>query len=263
MKMKSLMATLVIMASCRTTTPPSTVKITQGIAIPEKRFPSVVLLAMRVGEGMTGTCTATFVNHTQALTAAHCLGQVDPKQPDIYHAVPEEKGLRRLTKAISFAVHPKSDRKSVDKYDLAVVNFPLESAPGVSPIIDRQPREKDKVVLVGYGDYEFFPDTNPEKAGGGAKRYGKNEIAMFDSELITIFGVPGKMDGMKQGEFSATAFGDSGGPLFIQEMLAGVTSGGNVVSNEDGAEVISNFVNLAHPESVAFLKSQGIKVSVR
>ena len=218
---------------------------------------------MRVGDGLTGTCTATFVNHHQALTAAHCLGQLDPKQPDIYHAVPEEKGLRRLTKALSFAVHPKSDKKSVNKYDLAVVNFPLETAPAVSPIIDRQPREKEKVVLVGYGDYEFFPDTNPEKAGGGAKRYGKNEIAMFDDELITIFGVPGKMEGMKQGEFSATAFGDSGGPLFIQEMLAGVTSGGNVVENEEGAEVISNFVNLAHPESQAFLKSQGIKVSVR
>jgi hypothetical protein len=248
-KILCLMATIIMLASCQTTTPPSAVKITHGVAIPEARYPSVVLLAMRVGDGLTATCTATFVNHHQALTAAHCLGQLDPKQPDIYHAVPEEKGLRRLTKALSFAVHPKSDKKSVNMYDLAVVNFPLETAPAVSPIIDRQPREKEKVLLVGYGEFE---------AGAGAKRYGKNEIAAFQEELITIAGVPGETEGMQ-----SPAFGDAGGPLFIQEMLTGVTSGGNVVSNEEGAEVISNFVNLAHPESVAFLKSQGIKVSVR
>ena len=37
LKIKSLMATIIIVTSCRTTTPPSTVKITHGIAIPEKR----------------------------------------------------------------------------------------------------------------------------------------------------------------------------------------------------------------------------------
>ncbi len=251
------------LSACKTTNPVSTQKITHGISIPESKFPSVVLLAMRAGEGLTGTCTATFVNDHQALTAAHCLGQLDSKQPDIYHAIPEAKGLKRLTKALGFVVHPKSDKNSVNQYDLAVVNFPLDTAPGISPILTRQPREKDKVVLVGYGDYEFFTDTDPEKAGGGAKRYGRNEVAMFDAEMITIFGVPGKLEGMKKGEYSATAFGDSGGPLFIDEMLAGVTSGGNVVSNENGEEVISNFVNLLHPESVEFLKSQGIRVQPR
>ncbi|HYX35605.1 MAG TPA: hypothetical protein VE954_21110 [Oligoflexus sp.] len=89
-------------------------------------------------------------------------------------------------------VHPKSDKKSVDLYDLAVVNLPLATAPAVSRLIDRKPKVQVAVVLVGYGDNEFFPDT-PETAGGGVKRYGKNEIAMFDAEMITVFGVPGKL----------------------------------------------------------------------
>ncbi|MGE0174183.1 MAG: trypsin-like serine protease [Oligoflexales bacterium] len=204
-------------------------------------FPSVVF----VHDGDGGWCTGTFVGHNVLLTATHC---IDPRRKDeIYFidtaSVPKDGDLSDFdsvkAKNIFYDGNPGGDtalamNQANELMDLAVIIFPDNSAPAASAIYPSTPPHKAaKATLVGYGLTDLPNIKNPGRAG--IKRVGQNQVVYSSPTFLQEMNLDAKMsgvlavlgnpeDGAGSPSESLASSGDSGGPLFIDNQLAGVAS---------------------------------------
>lgn len=239
----------------------SDLSITNGIAIPEEQQPSVVLLFM-MSETFQGLCTGTFVNHRQIVTAAHCVVNLDEQDPLLYYAKvgSDESGETKYAigaRALSYVAHPDYSFRisgGVNRWDLAVVNFPDNTAPAISPLAEKTPDIRDLISIVGYGDNKVFFNEYGQFAGSGAgvKRLGRNELTGNTDGMLIFGGVDREYTDLNPGTLSASGHGDSGGPLFVDGKLAGVTSGGSLFRGSNVS--FSFYVDINSNTSQAFLR---------
>jgi hypothetical protein len=237
----------------------SAVKVTNGVAIAENTFPSTILLVSMSAEGQS-ICTGTFINDSQVITAGHCVEGHSPSKPSIYYATEKGGQMVPVAQAVSFVRNPKySFAEGVSQYDLSVINFPARTAPAVTPLAEAAPEVGEEFTIVGYGNNANFLSKGVlDGAGAGVKRAGKNFISAVEEGMITFAGLTGvetaPVQGEKAGELVSSGSGDSGGPLFVNGKIAGITSGGGLSKTEDGLDVaISLYVDVNSPVSRAFL----------
>ena len=235
-------------------------KVTNGVQITNHEFPSVVLLML---EGRN-ICTGTFVNDSQIVTAAHCVYGLNTNNPDIKIVEPLQSGGRtryiEKARALNFVKNPNyrmRDNNGVNHSDLAIINFPMGTSDHDRSIAAIPPEVDQEITIVGYGNNQNFIDQNGQQSGKGAgtKRVGTNFVRMLDDGMIVFLGLTEAIGDVERGEFSASGSGDSGGPLFVDGQLAGVTSGGGVARTESGQEIsVSKYVDLNSEESQDFLR---------
>ena len=206
----------------------SDIKIANGTVIPETSYPSVVLLYDQAGS----ICTGTFVTEEIVITAAHCTmsGDVDAKgQVDLTLGIIEVEDMAAgkatlIAKSTKIYRNPEWDRngRNVNRYDLGLVYFPKGTARAVSKISQSAAQSGDDFTIVGYG----LNQTNDLSDGSssGVKRVGYNKISGVSGGFLQFTGVTKTSSG--DGSEASSSSGDSGGPLFVDGELAGVTSGG-------------------------------------
>ncbi len=231
----------------------SELSVTNGREVKEGEFPSVVLL---YDQAAGAICTGTFVTPTKVLTAAHCSmsgtvdaeGKVDLKLAIIKIADSADKKAELVATSVAVYRNPLWDKngKNVNKFDLGVVEF----APGVSKATSEFAKTAaavgDRLTIVGYGLNQNTNMNDP--ASAGIKRVGENKVASLSDGFIQFNGANKTNKG--DGTNSSAASGDSGGPLFINGKVAGVTSGGGWGGF---GSTRSLYIDLASPESKAFL----------
>ena len=239
----------------------SKVKVTNGVEVSPGAYPEVVELAMLFEDG-SARCTGTFVNATQVLTAAHCVAEVDFENPEVYVVVDaqDDNGLpqkRALGKAISVAVHPDyPNDQSIRPSDLAVVDFEEGVSLAQAELRSKPAKKGEKLTIVGYGHNLTYMDyfgLNGE--GGGLKRDGTNVVDDVADGFITFIGTPQAAEGIEPGTKALAGSGDSGGPLFIDGKLAGVTSGGGLYWAGSGYDGLSYYVDINSESSRSFLET--------
>ncbi len=246
---------------CGTSAQNSETKVTNGHEISESTFPSVVLLTiLDANDKVAGICTGTFVNDSQVVSAGHCVEGLNPADPAMAFLTKDKDGNPALLKAESFARHPNySIRLGVSAYDVSVINFPAGSAPAISPRATRSPSAGQSFTIVGYGNNvnEFDSWGRMTGSGAGKKRAGTNSVGSVSGGFINFNGLP-EADGVTtQGTLVASGSGDSGGPLFVNGQLAGVTSGGGLPSDgRGGYYATSKYVDVNSAYVKSFLSSQ-------
>lgn len=206
----------------------SEIKVANGTVIPETSYPSVVLLYDEAGS----ICTGTFVTEEIVLTAAHCTmngtvdseGKVDRTLALIEFEDQENRKAKLVAKSTKIVRNIQWDKagRNVNRYDLGLVYFPKGTAKEVSTIAGSAARSGDEFTIVGYG----LNQTNDLKDGSsaGVKRVGYNKVSNMSGGFIQFFGATKTSTG--DGTNASSSSGDSGGPLFIDGEVAGVTSGG-------------------------------------
>lgn len=242
--------------------PQSQTKVTNGLTIGEDQFPSVVLLIMETSEGQA-ICTGTFVNDHQVVSAGHCVAGLAPHNPQLVYAkvttaADGSHHYRVGARALSLVQNPQYDinaANGVNGDDLAVINFPANTAPAISRVAQTPPPIGAALTIVGYGNNRtFFENGNLTGEGSGTKRFGVNHIRAKEDGFLTFYGVPESVAGLELGALAASGSGDSGGPMFVGGQLVGVTSGGGLGETSDGLLVnVSHYVDLNSRGSRAFL----------
>lgn len=233
-------------------------KVTNGVTISGSTFPSTVLL-VTVGAQGESICTGTFVNDSQVVTAGHCVENLSKTKPNLLVATEINGRTVPFAKAVSWVRNPSyTFAQGVSPYDLAVINFPANSAPAISPIATEAPKVGEAFTIVGYGNNKNFIDNSGvlNGAGAGVKRAGSNRISQVAGGMISFAGLTGavEVEGMEPGQYVSSGSGDSGGPMFVGNKLVGITSGGGLSQTQDGIEIaISLYVDLNSPLSKQFL----------
>ncbi|MBM4250730.1 MAG: S1 family peptidase [Deltaproteobacteria bacterium] len=242
----------------------SNVKVTNGINA-TGAFPAVVALRVEYGR-ISGTCTGTFVNASQVVTAAHCvydLATMDAPASAVKFVREKADGTAEEVDATGFVHHPDfvNNPAVLNNHDIAVITFPADAAPGVVSFHTKRPIVGQQFTIVGYGlnDYDRDRYGNQVGSGGGIKRMGTNKIERIKNGMIEFTGVPTASDlEVPQGEHVASGSGDSGGPMLIDGKLVATTSGGGLVSlPKDGkfrTVKASSYVDLTLPTNHDFLK---------
>ena len=211
-------------------------KIVNGEVIPSNEWPAVVRVS--VSGTQAQQCTGTFVNERQLLTAAHCVLGTQPNEISVLTS-----GER--LEVLSYVTHPKfskQDNNGVNGFDLAVLNFAKYVSSHFVSLLQRQPAVGDQVEVVGFGVTD-----NLTLVGAGPKRKGQNTLVSAKA-LLGMVG-PASTTNAK-GENASTGKGDSGGPVFIDGVLAGVVSGAGTM----GDFSFSASVNLRSSSSQDFLQ---------
>lgn len=240
----------------------SNIKITNGRQIAESEYSSVVYIESEVAEGIA-SCTATFVNPYQVISAAHCVEGTNAKNPQIFLVKQTLLNGRpqqiRVAKALRWARDPNYNfDDGVNNLDISVISFSSNVAPAVSKITRVVPKAGDLLTIVGYGNSRNYIDSSGQFSGSGAglKRVGTNKIAGVEEGLIQFIGAPAASRDIPIGTQVLSGSGDSGGPLFINGLLAGVTSGGGYGKNEAGENVfVSQYVDLTSSSSQIILRT--------
>jgi secreted trypsin-like serine protease len=240
----------------------SAVKVTNGIEIAETDYPSVVMIVANTPEGLAN-CTATFVNDSQAVSAAHCVEGTSERNPELYLVEQTMVNGRPQMRAVAKAQRWYRDatydiNEGVGPLDLSVITFPSNTAPATSDIAVVDPKVEDELTIVGYGNNRNYVTSMGQIGGSGSgkKRKGTNLVGNVTAEgMIQFIGLPQSVSDVEKGQYALSGSGDSGGPLFINGRLAGVTSGGGVAQTRDGQTIyISEYVNLRSASSQTLLK---------
>ncbi len=203
-------------------------KIINGIQIDYDIYPAVV----KVLPG----CTGTFIDHNILITAAHCI--YGRYQGEIDQEVTIQTHHKQVT-SIKAYVHRKYIRAfSPRQHDLAILEFPNNSAPAIRYIANQTPPVRSHVTLVGHGFQQL------DFGNYGTKRYGHNIINSITDYFIII-----RQDDYTSetpaGVRSGTSSGDSGGPLFYNNEMIGIVGGGGTKNTK--------YVNLNDPDNREFI----------
>ena len=209
--------------------------------LPPASFSGVVQLTHNKSGGNNTACSGTLLTSGRhILTAAHCLtngnGTIDSFSTTVRFLTPS--GSYPLTVAAAqYQVHPSWNGSGDSNYgyDLAILNLP-EIAPSDATRYDiyRSSDEVGKTVsIVGYGR-TGTGDRGANIAADGQRRRAWNRIegTSYDNWYQSGTGGPdGKVlwydfDGTLGQLEGFAAPGDSGGPLFIGNRIAGITSAG-------------------------------------
>lgn len=253
-----------------------------------KAYPGVYGLAVdpAAGELAPGkfapTCTATAISPTVLVTAAHCL--VKSAHQFIYAIIdfdlsPLRDGKGEILRGEAIA-HPSSRFASGNSWrqshDLAFIRVTKPSFSTFYSFIDRDPSPGENVQLVGYGVKRGSPSAG--------RQYGNNKLVTLLKEgSLDPLGHPVRSEyfSLYQVTFdralntdpnhplnSGTVPGDSGGPLFIGNKLAGILYGGaywNQQRDEDNDQDRGRFDDSVyvnpratfHREFIDSLRTQG------
>lgn len=221
----------------------SDVRVTNGKILGADEYPAVVPLYKSFSgeENQVFSCTGTFVTPRIALTAAHCVKGLTDENGLLKAAIPDFVFNRKAARVLRHPAYKSDDYNPHN--DLGLVMFEEEMTTHVMKIRETEAKARDSVAIIGFGRH----DTNNGESAG-KKRIGFNTIFVVEDGLI-------KFDGLERGgDFSgvdaASAKGDSGGPMLIEDQIVGVTSSGY---SKDGRKH-SHYVDIHSPESRAFLK---------
>jgi secreted trypsin-like serine protease len=231
-------------------------KITNGKVLNGSEYPSVVML---YDQKIGAICTGTFVTDRTVISAAHCTmsGKIDAKgNVDGSILIVKVKNLEAgevelIAESEAMVRNPlwESNGKNVNKWDLSLITFPKGTAKAVSDFATSKPKVRDTLTIVGYGLNQSKNLLDGKSAG--VKRVGTNTVTAVSDGFIQFKGQSATTtaDGTK----SSASGGDSGGPLFVNGKLAGITSGGGADWFGLGSSSTSLYVDLNSPESKAFL----------
>jgi hypothetical protein len=195
---------------------------------PTQAFPAVVAIVVFNSDGSSALCSGTLVTPTIVLTAGHCLsfglvGAVIAAFPDGVTEVDRQ--------AIAGAIHPdfSLDVNAVADVGVLVLEAPLtEVAP--APLATTDPRPRTRATIVGFGDNGLN--------GAGSKRVGMVTLTRCPRAFHKPATARKPGLSLQRGQLSGslcwrpkhhgqdTCPGDSGGPLLVDDAVAGITSGG-------------------------------------
>lgn len=218
----------------------SQTKIVNGIVIAHEDLAEVVNLTLVTTQGYEGSCTGTFVNDHQVLTAGHCVVGIKAVATQV-------NGL--TVAARSYALHPQYRQTQNSAHDVALLNFPAGTATSYRSIAAFAPTPGQEIAIIGYGNTEVQPyidiryhpiygtySQGMQTSGAdGRKRLGFNTLDRRENGTLVFVG---KMSASgKPGDDAAAAQGDSGGPMLAQGadgrwQIVGVTSAGQANLDE-------------------------------
>lgn len=216
-------------------------------------YPGVVLILMFKGNSVTSTCTGFFVGPNTMLTASHC---VDPTKFDSFLV----SSVTRLNRGSSLPSGFKPSKviaprivssaliASERAYDVAAMVFSSDVAPAIVNLVKESPSAGDKVTVVGYGQTNV--DNGGVAEGALVKRYGSNEVGQASNGIISFVG-PMFNEGLDpEARESGGAPGDSGGPLFLGDKVAGIVSGASGQPTQDTVTNVYADVTHAHTKDI-------------
>lgn len=219
-------------------------KVVNGIEVDQ--MPGLVMVETR-----NGFCTGTFLGPNVVLTAAHCIdgsatgnvkiwGKISPIA--VFHA--------GIAGESAFVQSPS--------LDVALLLLPEQTSRGWRKIAATPPKPGDRMMVVGYGRTA----VTSGRPADGKLRYGHNTISeVSPQDAVMTYDAPKDHKGMSAGEESMGAPGDSGGPIFVNNSVVGVTNGGGLRSN--GLYAVFNFLLFSAPglKALEAAESKGAKIN--
>ncbi|MBQ46013.1 MAG: hypothetical protein CMP10_00720 [Zetaproteobacteria bacterium] len=228
--------------SCGTKSATSNLNVINGKSLRGNDFSQVVLI-----QG----CTGTFIDGETLVTAAHCVMDKMGKPKEKVWIYKDEAYLW----SSSIIIHPKysfSDRNGVNQYDMAMIKVPVGTAKNWAPLCKIGPMSNTTGTLVGWGCNDV---SNGWEAcdGMGLKRSGYTRITGMDEGMLEAAGETRSTDDTGYG--STSALGDSGGPVFFNDCVGAVVSGGTKIYGVPH----SYYADLTTKEAKAFFSEHGFK----
>ncbi|HYX38589.1 MAG TPA: trypsin-like serine protease [Oligoflexus sp.] len=248
----------------------SSLKVTNGKAIPAEEYSSVVLIGIAFefeGKEEKKLCSGTFVSVNQILTSAHCvlneksgkIGKVSYLEQD------SDENFKVIAESVLVESNPKHD--GTELHDLAIATFAENIAPSVSGIAQEVPKLGSPLTLVGFGSNQATLAEDGEswsESGAGVKRIGTNTLVHIKDGIIQVTGVLGPNPSLPdfEGKVAAAASGDSGSPLFVDNQIVGIASHAGPTKRAFGGPVFqTEYTDLTSPESKAFLSTVSLTPS--
>jgi hypothetical protein len=225
-------------------------KSTASKILKENEFPAVARLLIETAEG-SRTCTGVFINDHQMLTAGHCLPF--DAEANVYYIGGDARATSSpvLAEAMEVRHHPAYDPAldgGVNAFDLAIIRFPVGTAPAAATLHHRAPRPYEAVTVVGY-------DSAATVAQSDAWDQALDRAVQMQSGMLSL---PSQIKGKRLGSESIVSqAGDQGSGMFLEGRLVGITAGQRARAGAQGRTLGETYyVDLNSEETRAFLDAE-------